>query len=143
MNRISIKNLQTKIPVPQARIKKVVRLTLRHFRISDAEISVVFVTEAHIKRLNTRHLNHSYSTDILTFDYRSNFKETPLCAEIVVCPTVAARNAAIYQTSIPKELDRYLIHGILHLCGYDDRSPAAKNRMTSEENRILELLQGA
>ncbi len=72
MNRISIKDLQTKIPVPQARIKKVVRLTLRHFRISDAELSVVLVTEAHMKRLNARHLKHRYSNYIFTFDYRSS-----------------------------------------------------------------------
>lgn len=141
MNRISIENLQTKIPVTQARIKKVVRQTLRHFKVFDAELSVVFVTEVRMKRLNAQHLKHFFPTDILTFDYRSYGQEKPLCAEIVICPSVAARNAAVYRTSVPKELDRYLIHGILHLCGYDDASPADKKKMAVEEDRIINLLR--
>lgn len=137
MNRISIKNLQTKIPVLQARIKNVVRQTLRYYRVSKAEISVVFLTEAHMKRLNSRHLKHNYPTDILTFDYRVSPKDPLLRAEIVLCPSVAMRNAHVFNTDVRQEIDRYLIHGILHLCGYDDSSPVEKARMTGEEDRIL------
>lgn len=141
MNRISIRNLQTKIPVPQARIKNVVRQTLRYFRMTNAELSVVFVTEAHMKRLNSRHLNHKYPTDILTFDYRVSRKDPLLRAEIVLCPSVAMRNAHVFNTDVRQEIDRYLIHGILHLCGYDDNSPVEKSRMTGEEDRILGRLR--
>lgn len=141
MIRISIKNLQTKIPIPLARIKKVVRQTLRYFRVTNAELAVVLLTEGQMKRLNARHLKHNYPTDILTFDYRMSRKDPVLNAEIVLCPSVAKRNAAVFQTAFRDEIDRYLVHGILHLSGFDDHSVTDKIRMTDKEDLILGRLR--
>ena len=138
---ITIKNLQTKIPIRPTRIKKVIRQTLDHFSISDAELSVVFVTAQRMKVLNSKYLKHDYATDILTFNYRTSTTKQRICAEIIICPSVAARNAGLYRTTIAKEIERYLVHGILHLAGYDDHSSRDIERMRKKETEILGFLK--
>ncbi|MBP6342356.1 MAG: rRNA maturation RNase YbeY [Candidatus Omnitrophica bacterium] len=138
---ITLKNLQTKIPILPTRIKKLVLQTFRHLRVSRAELSVVFVTPQRMKSLNARHLSHNYTTDILTFDYRLSPKTKEIQAEIIICPAVAAQNAATYDTTTSAEIELYLVHGILHLLGYDDHSPKDITRMRKKEAEIVSFLR--
>lgn len=138
---ITLKNLQTKIPIRPTRIKKLVLQTFRHLRVSGAELSVVFVTPQRMKSLNAHHLSHNYTTDILTFDYRLSPKTKEIQAEIIICPAVAAQNAATYDTTTSAEIELYLVHGILHLLGYDDHSPKDITRMRKKEAEIVSFLR--
>jgi probable rRNA maturation factor len=139
---ITIRNLQTKIPIHPTRIKKAVRHALQYLRISDAELSIVFVSPQRMKTLNAKHLKHRYVTDILTFDYRaSKLKSQALQAEVIICPSVAASNAVVYGSTLQKEIDLYVVHGLLHLAGYDDHSAHDIKLIRNKENEILKNLR--
>ena len=137
---ITIRNLQTRIIIHPTRIKKAVRHALQCLRISDAELSVVFVSPQRMKILNTKHLQHRYVTDILTFDYRAS-KSQGLQAEVIICPSVAASNAVVYRSTIQKEIDLYVVHGLLHLAGYDDHSAQDIKLIRNKEKEILDNLR--
>ena len=126
---ITITNLQHKILVPVPKIKSAVQLTCRKLKLKIPELSIVFVGERRMRRLNREYLGHDYVTDVITFE-----------SEIVVCPAVAARNAKHYGNSIAREIILYVVHGILHLCGYDDHAPKDIERMRQKEQQIIGLL---
>jgi probable rRNA maturation factor len=136
---ISIKNLQTKIPIRIPRIKQVARRTLKHLDISGATLSVIFVSPQRMKLLNAKYLKHAYVTDILTFDYSPAGQRKRILAEIVIAPSVAAANARAFATPVEKELELYLIHGILHLAGYDDHAPRDIIRMRKKERELTKV----
>ncbi len=99
-------------------------------------IDYVFCDDAYIRDINTSHLNHDYVTDIITFDY-SQGKQ--LQAEIYVDPFQVKRNAKDYSTSFKDELHRVLVHGLLHLSGYDDITPDEQAEMRTMEDYCLSL----
>jgi probable rRNA maturation factor len=136
---ISIKNFQTKVSIRIPRIKHVARRTLQHVHLSEAELSIVFVTPQRIKSLNTQYLKHAYATDILTFNYSISGQRKRLLAEIVIAPSVAAANAKTFATGVQQEIELYVIHGILHLAGYDDHSPRQIARMRKKEHELVEI----
>ena len=98
-----------------------------------------------MRAINQRYLQHSYTTDVLTFDYLSSV-ETRQClvstldAEIVIAPSVAHQNAVLYQTSTEHEIILYVIHGVLHLLGFDDHSPREIVKMRREEKRLMQAI---
>ncbi len=136
---INIKNLQTKVPIRRPRIKQVALRTLKHVGINGAAVSVIFVTPQRMKALNTKHLKHSYVTDILTFDY--GHADDQRVAEIIICPSVAVANAKAFSLPLQEEIELYVIHGILHLAGYDDHSPRDIARIRKKEREIIELIR--
>ena len=82
-----------------------------------------------MRALNREYLGHDHVTDVITFS-----------EEIVICPAVAKRNAKRYGNSIEREILLYVVHGILHLCGYDDHKPADIKRMRQKEQQIMDVL---
>ncbi|MDP6913863.1 MAG: rRNA maturation RNase YbeY, partial [Verrucomicrobiota bacterium] len=79
-------------------------------------------------------------TDVITFDYGELGdvpKPGPILGDIFICPVVAEEFARKYKTSWAEEVARYLIHGILHLRGYDDSTPGLRRTMKREENRLM------
>ena len=80
-------------------------------------------------------MNHNYFTDIITFDLSESKKE--ITGEIYISVDRVKDNARIYNTSIKKEVHRVIFHGILHLCGYGDKTKAQKQAMTNRENHYL------
>jgi len=91
-------------------------------------------------RLNEQFLGHAGSTDVLTFDYQEGAAPGGWCGEIFVSVDDALASAPRFRASWQLELARYLVHGVLHLRGYDDRRPAARREMKREENRVLKAL---
>jgi probable rRNA maturation factor len=87
-----------------------------------------------MRTINREYLKHDYVTDVLTFDLSEGQ------GEIIICPQVALSNARFYQNSTAKELVLYVIHGILHLAGYDDHAPADIAQMRKMENSLLKNL---
>jgi probable rRNA maturation factor len=95
--------------------------------------------------LNRLHLGHEGPTDVITLDYRAN--ETAgaangLAGEIFICAEVAAEQARRFDVTWQEELSRYVIHGILHLSGHDDRRAGERREMKREEARLLRELGG-
>lgn len=96
------------------------------------EITVCFVTDAKIKKLNLRYLRHNGPTDVISFDISSSPKQ--FMADIVVSTDAAIRNARAYDSTPEQEALLYSIHGILHIIGYDDSSPKQRMIMRKKES---------
>ncbi len=139
MGNENISNFQRKIPIPVPKVRTALRSACRKLRFKIPELSVAFVGERRMRRLNKEYLGHDYVTDVITFGYseRGHLKVSPFCGEIIICPAVAARNAKRYGNTLEREIILYVVHGILHLCGYDDHSPEDVKRMRQKETEIL------
>lgn len=100
------------------------------------ELSITFCSDEHLLKLNQSHLNHDTYTDIITFDYSNR---ESVSGELFISVERVKENAVEYQVDFIDELHRVLIHGVLHLCGYQDKKPEAKLQMTSKEDYYLNL----
>lgn len=89
------------------------------------------VSRESIVEINTKHLNHNYETDIITFNYSKNGSVN---AEIYVCPDVIESNSLALSEPLKKEKMRVYIHGLLHIVGFDDHSDADRQKMREEED---------
>jgi probable rRNA maturation factor len=140
--KITIKNLQARIPIFPKRIKKT---ALKALSSAGAEktghISFFFVDDRKIATLNRKYLRKRGPTDVLCFDISRGKKE--LVADIFISCQAAARNAKIYATSIAYEIYLYVVHGILHLTGYDDKNPKGQKIMQRKAEDILKCLFAA
>lgn len=108
---------------------------LRAEGCSDAEVSVVFIDSRRSRMLNRRFLRHDYVTDVLSFPL--GMGETPE-GEVYVNLDRARQQARSYGVSFSNEVGRLVIHGVLHLLGYDDTTSAAQRRMKLKEDRYVE-----
>lgn len=102
-------------------------------------LEIVFVDDAEILRINQEHLQHDYVTDIITFPYHEG--EEDIEGTLFCCATQIIRQATEEKILTGTEFARILIHGVLHLCGYEDAQPAQKQRMTEKENYYLNQLE--
>jgi probable rRNA maturation factor len=137
---IEIQNLQTIIPLNLPRLKAQIRKVLLHQRIVDARLSFVFVDDSKIKTLNKKYLRHDYATDVLTFDLRQLGSRYSVDGEIIISSQTAKRHAAAYDVNVKDEILLYMVHGVLHLLGYDDHSPAKIKKMRAQEKKLLAVL---
>ena len=139
MSRISIACPQESVPVDRGRMREVVRAVLAGEAVADAEISLAFVDNPTIHRLNRRYLRHDEPTDVLSFPL-SEPGAARLAGELVIGAEVAAAQAADRGHDVQAELALYVIHGLLHLCGHDDHGPDAAAAMRAKERHYLALL---
>lgn len=102
------------------------------------EIAYIFCDDAKILEINLTYLQHDYYTDIITFDYCEG---DTLHGDIFISLDMVRFNAQKFGVDFDNELHRVLIHGILHLCGQDDKAPKAKALMTEKENLALAMLK--
>ena len=98
-------------------------------------INYIFCTDQELKKLNKQYLNHDYYTDILTFDLSHSKKE--LIAEIFISIPRVKENSHFLGHSFTKELQRVMIHGLLHLCGYMDKTEKQIKEMRQSEDKYL------
>jgi len=141
--RLSLTNRQRVRSVPLRLLRRVlVELIEQRLALQDFDLSVCLVSSAQIARLNETFLRHAGATDVLAFDYSESGEQT-LRGEIFVCVEVAVAQARRFRTCWQSELVRYVVHGLLHLRGYDDHRPADRRRMKREEDRLLRQLEGA
>ena len=115
-------------------LKSWLKSEIFNFKKSPGTINVIFVTKAKILEINTQYLNHSYFTDIITFDYCEG---NTLSGDIFICPEVVEENSKMYDEKFNTELKRVIIHGILHLIGFDDKSDEEVSLMREIEDRCL------
>jgi len=101
------------------------------------DIAFIFCSDAYLLEVNKKYLQHDYYTDIITFDYVEN---EIISGDIFISVDRVKENASEYNTSFENELNRILIHGVLHLLGYKDKSEKDKSLMTEKENIYLKIL---
>ncbi|MBV6452979.1 MAG: Endoribonuclease YbeY [Bacteroidetes bacterium ADurb.Bin141] len=99
-------------------------------------INVIFCKDSFLLNYNKKYLKHNTLTDIITFDYSEN---KTLSGDIFISIDRLRENSKLLKTSLKDETHRVIIHGVLHLCGYKDKSPSDKARMTQAENKCLSL----
>jgi probable rRNA maturation factor len=139
MVRISIANQQEAVPLDRGQIRALVRAVLDGENEEDAELSLAFVDNDTIHRLNLRYLNHDEPTDVLSFPLSAPGAER-LSGELVVGAEVARAEAEERGHDAQAELALYVIHGLLHLCGYGDKSAAETALMRERERHYLREL---
>jgi probable rRNA maturation factor len=137
---ISIATPQEIVPIDRARLRQTVRTVLSGENVPDYEISLAFVDNPTIHRLNQRYLQHDEPTDVLSFPL-SEPRASKLAGELVVGVEVAVEQAAQRGHDVQAELALYVIHGLLHLCGYDDRDAADRAAMRQRERHYLHQLE--
>ena len=105
---------------------------------SIGEINIIFCSDPYILDLNIKSLNHHFFTDIITFDYCEG---DILSGDLYISVDTVRANAEFYNTDFDNELYRVIVHGLLHLIGYDDHSDEEIAVMRSKEDFCLNLLQ--
>lgn len=102
------------------------------------DVGYLFCNDEKILEVNREYLGHDYYTDIITFDYT---EEDTLNGDIVISLDTVRSNAEKFEKAYDEELHRVIIHGILHLCGINDKGKGEREIMEAAENRALELRQ--
>jgi probable rRNA maturation factor len=139
MSKISITCLQEVVPIVRGRVREIVRTVLAGEGKTDAEISLAFVDNPTIHRLNRQYLQHDEPTDVLSFPL-SGLSSKRLSGELVIGVEVAKVFAEARGHDIQAELALYVIHGLLHLCGYDDKAETREKEMRERERHYLREL---
>ena len=154
--QILISNEQTTVVLSEDELRRVATLTLQSEGVVQAEISVAIVDDPTIHRVNRDYLQHDFPTDVISFlldsgaaDPRSIpaslFKQGRgfgkwLHGDVILSGDTAQREAHEYGWEPQAEVCLYLVHGLLHLCGYDDLTDEEQAIMRSREREILQLL---
>lgn len=100
-------------------------------------IAYIFCNDEKILEVNRQYLQHDYYTDIITFDYTEGNK---ISGDLFISLDTVRTNAEQFEQPYERELHRVIIHGILHLCGINDKGPGEREIMEAEEEKALALL---
>src|SRR5207237_6920915 len=116
---------------------------LRSEAFDDARLSITFVRNLRIAALNRRHLRHRGATDVISFRLAPETPRGPLIGDIYVAPDVARRNAAAHGSSLREELTRLVVHGVLHVLGFDHPEGLERigSRMWRRQEELVASLQ--
>ncbi len=128
--------------VKAARVRAAAQATLDAEGAGDLAVSVVVVSDGALHALNRDWLGHDHPTDVISFKLREDGDPDPLLGEVVVSADRAAAEAAARGIDFEEELLRYVVHGCLHLLGYDDARPRARARMRGRQEEILRGVRG-
>ena len=133
-----IKNLEvnnsSEIRISKLFVHKIVGLLKNEFNFSISSLLINFISASQIIKINKNFLNHNYSTDIITFSYSVEYQVVD--SEIYISVEDAESNAEQFGVTFSEEILRLIIHGILHLLGFDDKTPILKRKMKTVENRL-------
>ncbi len=136
MRSVAVSNRQRRVRVSTPRLRATAEAALRALGRADLHVDVTVVDDGAIRRLNARYLRRRTTTDVLAFDL-----ETPgpsrLMGEVIVCADTARRQARRVGVSVALELDLLVVHGLLHLAGWDDHEPREARLMHEREREIL------
>jgi len=135
-NIIHIFNSTEKRYLPLKKIKAVADKILEDYKILDSKISIIFLNDFEIQKINAQFLNHDFTTDVISF----NYNEEQLEGEIYISVDTAELQAKEYKVSLTNEVLRLSIHGILHLLGYEDHTVENKEKMHNLEEKYLTII---
>jgi len=125
------------------KLKGAVEPILKSFGIDNAELSITFATDSEIKALNKIYRHRAAPTDVLSFSMREGkriARDSDILGDIVISVDRARAQAKTFGTSFKEEMKLYIIHGVLHLLGYDDEEPAARKKMRRKEQELLNII---
>ncbi len=114
-----------------------IKAVARNYGKKVGEIGYLFVNDEKILEVNNEYLGHDYFTDIITFDYDEG---DTINGDLIISLDTVRSNAQLFGKTYEEELHRVIIHGILHLCGINDKGPGEREIMESEENKALAML---
>lgn len=118
-------------------IKTWINKTIQNENKEAGEINVIFCSDEYLLQMNKEHLKHDYYTDILTFDYCEN---NIISGDLFISKERIEENAKNFNVEFVNEINRVVIHGVLHLIGFKDKSDDEQNVMTKKENFYLKKL---
>lgn len=102
------------------------------------EVGYMFVSDEKILKVNNEYLGHDYYTDVITFDYDEGDR---INGDIVISLDTVRSNAELFKKDYAEELHRVIIHGILHLCGINDKGPGEREVMEAAEDKALAMVE--
>jgi rRNA maturation RNase YbeY len=117
-----------------------IKTVAKNYNRKVGEIAYLFCDDEIILEINRTYLQHDFYTDIITFDYS---EEDTISGDIFISIDTVRSNSQKYQTEFMEELHRVIIHGILHLCGVNDKSEEEETEMREAENSALTLLKNS
>ena len=118
-------------------INKWIKAVAATYGRKTGDIGYMFVDDEKILEVNNEYLGHDYYTDIITFDYD---EEDVISGDLVISLDTVRTNADKFGKEYTEELNRVIIHGILHLCGINDKGPGEREIMEADENKALAIL---
>jgi len=122
----------------RGKLKTFIKFLMNEEGFQAKDISIIFCSDEFLLDLNKQHLNHDYFTDIITFDLTPK-NEKATTGELYISTDRVKHNAKDYNTTVTNELHRVIFHGILHLCGYKDKSKKDIALMRAKELQYLNL----
>lgn len=129
------------VKLPSIKKRKItdwIKTVAASYQKTTGEIAFIFCSDDKILEINNQYLQHDYYTDIITFDYSEG---DTISGDIFISLDTVKSNSEQYKTDYNDELNRIIIHGILHLCGIDDKGPGEREHMTECENKALKMLE--
>lgn len=133
---VEVSDTQSHLKIDPDRLARLVRQTLAAEGVERANVSIAVVDDASIRTINRRHLDHDWPTDVISF-VLSEPGDPELCGELVVSAEMADLTARQAGVNAWDELALYVVHGLLHLCGYDDSIARDRDAMRRREGEIL------
>lgn len=121
----------------EKKVKNWLLSVIKSYKKKAGDLNYIFVNDDKILELNHEFLDHDYFTDILTFNYNENNK---INGDIFISIETVESNSLKFGTSFSDELNRVLVHGVLHLVGFNDQTEDEKLAMRNEENKCLSLI---
>jgi len=140
---ISVQNAQDKISINKKQIAKKASRVLKSLKKQNCDLSIILVDNNQIKRLNKEYLNKKHSTDVLAFSMKEGKAlrgDEKLLGDIAICVEKARMVARATNISLEKEIDLYLVHGILHLLGYRDKTEKERASLFKKQEKLTGLL---
>jgi len=141
---VAILNRQRRKQIDTRRLRQITLALLAELDLASAELGIHLVGARAMARVNWQFLQHEGSTDVITFDHAEGRwlagKRARIHGELFVCVDDAVQQAGEFQTTWRSEVVRYVVHGVLHLLGYDDLKPDLRRKMKQVENRMVRRL---
>lgn len=133
-----LKNLQVysqDSTINKKAVHKLISSLKKEFNLSVSFLSISFIYSKALLEINKEYLKHDYETDVITFNYSKKKREVD--GEILISFEEAKRNAKKFNVTYGKELNRLVVHGMLHLLNFDDNNKKNKNIMKRMENKLI------
>lgn len=131
-----------RVPVAAARVAELARGVLAAERVRAAMLSITFVTDREIARLNREHLGHRGATDVISFGFAPGASRGPVVGDVYIAPGVAREHAREHGVGVREEIARLVVHGTLHVLGHEHPTDAGRGSspMWRRQERLLARL---
>lgn len=141
---VDVSNENVRSPLGRESIAHMARGTLRAERVRDAFVSITVVDRRAIARLNTQHLGHRGATDVISFRFTRSTRADPIVGDVYICADVARKNAKARRVGVREEIARLVVHGVLHILGYDhpDGDGRERSGMWKRQERLMQHIGG-